>query len=54
MKCPACSYEPKEYEDKFIEIEGTSIYMRDKQKKKNSVNLIGCPKCRNIFMEEFY
>lgn len=51
LVCPACDYEPKENEDQWIEIEGTSLSMRTGQNPVRSVNLVGCPKCKNIFME---
>ncbi|MFX1297611.1 MAG: hypothetical protein ACFFD2_22530 [Promethearchaeota archaeon] len=51
MKCPACNYDPEENDDHFIEIEGSSLHMRIEQGPIRSVNLIGCPKCKNIFME---
>ena len=51
MKCPACEYKPEENDDQFIEIEGSSLYMKTELKKMESVNLFGCPKCNNIFME---
>ncbi len=47
---PACDYEPEENNDQWIEIEGTSLSMRTIQGVR-SVNLVGCPKCKNIFME---
>jgi len=28
MKCPTCDYEPKENDDQFIEIEGSSLHER--------------------------
>ena len=51
LKCPACNYEPNEDNILFIDIRGSSLQMRDNQNRLKSVNLIGCPKCKNIFME---
>ena len=50
LKCPACNYEPKENEEPFIKVLG-SLMKRDPTGGHKSVHLLGCPKCKNIFME---
>ncbi len=51
LKCPACKYESEEIDEHFVEIEGTSLTIPSKQRRYNSITLIVCLKCKNIFME---
>lgn len=48
---PACNYNPEENDDKFIEIEGSSLHIRTKLSKTKTITLIACPNCMNVFME---
>ena len=50
LKCPTCDYEPEENEESFIEI-FDSLKKRDPTNGYKSVNLLGCPKCKNVFMK---